>query len=151
MLYWLSYPEIIDLGPKSHRVIVTVSIVNNLFHHNLSEIPFWWLINYHLIVSEVVGCIVHIRFLFQPDYDYRAAVQKLLPNIRLLDDEPLSAHRTAPKPGSIAPSCTGLEEDWRFLEEVMADTNITSVLDEDSEEIAQVIPGMWGSQLWIHS
>ena len=81
------------------------------------------------------------RFYCQPDYDYRSAVKNLLPNVRLLDDEPLTDHRTAPKAVSVHPSCTDLEDDWQFLEQVMADTNITSVLNNDSDEIAKVIAG----------
>ena len=63
--------------------------------------------------------------LFQPDYDYRQAVKGIIPHLENLDDEPLVAGESS-KSGSV------FEDDWRLIEELLAEGNMIQA-DDDAD------------------
>ena len=77
-----------------------------------------------------------LLLLFQPDYDYKAAVKAALPQLRYLDDEPtltLEA-RCEKKNASV------FDEDWKLLQELMDEGTVIS-----GEETGQIYTpcGQW--------
>ncbi|KAK6191566.1 hypothetical protein SNE40_003221 [Patella caerulea] len=63
------------------------------------------------------------------NYNYREVVKNILPNVEILDDEPLI---TGSQPSM---SLNAFDKDWEYLEELQHDALLQSPTDEDDKEI----------------
>jgi hypothetical protein len=95
---------------------------------------------HHQIFSFIQLIFNHFHgrcfFILQPSYDYREAVIKALPQLKILDDEPIFKNKSKTSnsrpPKKKKQQVSVFDDDWAFINELMAEGDLLNSEETDS-------------------
>ncbi|ELT91288.1 hypothetical protein CAPTEDRAFT_220260 [Capitella teleta] len=131
---YLSYNEISDVSPCS--MLENLQILdlegNNINHFSQVEFLAMCRSLANLTLEGNPICVTPSPDQAEPKYDYRLAVQKAIPHLRVLDDESIAA---GPVPPTKKSGVSAFEDDWRLIDELLKDATINISDDEADSSV----------------
>ncbi|XP_064635322.1 leucine-rich repeat-containing protein 56-like isoform X2 [Lineus longissimus] len=137
---YLSYNEISELGPCSMLENIQILDLEGNNIEEISQVEFLALCSNlsNLTLDGNPICVTPSPDKAEPSYDYREAVIKALPQLKILDDEPIFKNTNKSKMSSLRPpkkkkqQVSVFEDDWALINELMAEGDLLNNEETDS-------------------
>lgn len=133
---YLAYNEISDISACSMLEKLKILDLEGNNIDDISQIEFLALCSSltNLTLEGNPVCLTPAIDKAAPDYDYRQAVKKCVPNLQYLDDEPLLLETSG-----IRKLASAFDDDWKLIQELLDEGSIGST--DSLETTGNVRPG----------